>query len=76
MSLIDQKAIAVEYSRLADIRREDQFESFIPAQDDYYDGEPTAHLHVDMVSPLLTCMLTNVLMFYNRLVVRNDMADK
>ena len=29
-----------------------------------------------MVSPLLTCMLTCVLMFYNRLVVRNDMADK
>ena len=60
MSFFDQKVIAVEYSGLADIRREDQFESFIPAQDDYYDGEPPAPLHVDMVSPLPPCMLTNV----------------
>ena len=53
MSLIDQKVIAVEYSGMADIRREDQFESFIPAQDDYYDGEPPAHLHVDICSNVL-----------------------
>ena len=53
MSFFDQKVIAVEYSGLADIRREDQFESFIPAQDDYYDGEPPAHLHVDICSNVL-----------------------
>ena len=54
MSFFDQKVIAVEYSGLADIRREDQFESFIPAQDDYYDGEPP-----------VPCMLTNVDMCSN-----------
>ena len=52
MSLIDQKVIAVEYTRLADIRREN-FQSFIPAQDDYYDGEPPSPLHVDICSNVL-----------------------